>query len=77
MGGLVVSVGAVGIQELPALASQGVDAALEVYVEPRAVVDGERALRGHVGVARVDLASQASAVQIQEGREVHERLGYL
>lgn len=74
--GLIVPIGTVSRQKLSALASQGVDATLQVYVESRAVVDGEGALRRDVRVARVNLVRQTLAVQSQKGREVYDGLGY-
>lgn len=63
-------------EKLATLASQRVDASLEVDVQPGTVVDGERTLGRHVGVGRVDLAIEAATVQAQERREVYVRLGH-
>lgn len=71
---LIIAVGSVTDQKITALAPKRVYAALEVDVEPRVVVDSERALGRYVSVVRVDLALETHAIQAQKRSEVDVRL---
>jgi len=62
--------------ELLALTPQGVDATLEIDVEPRAVIDRQGLLSRDVGVRGVCRMLQAPLVDFQEAREVNGWLGY-
>lgn len=57
--GLIVAVATVGELKLLTFAPQRVDAALEIDIEPRAVIDCQRLLRRYVRVRRIDRIPQA------------------
>jgi len=70
---LIVAVATVGELELSTLASQGVDATLEIDVQSRSIVDCQRLLRRNVGVRGVRRMPQALLVNLQEARKVNGR----
>lgn len=72
--GLVVAVATVGELKLLALAPQRVDTALQINVEPRAVVDRQGLLRRYILVRKIQRILQAFLVDFQEAREVERRL---
>lgn len=75
LGGLIVAITTVSELKLSTLASQGVDATLEVDIQSRAVVDGQRLLCRNIGVRGVRRIPQALLINFQEAREINGRFG--
>lgn len=68
---LIVTITAMSLEKIAALALQSVDTALEIDVEPRSIVDREWPLRGKIRISRVQGLPQALVVETQEARQVH------
>lgn len=73
---VIVTVFAVSAEKLSTLAPQCIDAALQVDVESRVVVDRQWSLRWQVGVGGIHLSLEAVVVDPQESGEIDKRLGY-
>lgn len=72
---MIIAVAAVRDLELPAFASQSVDATLEINVQSRAIVDRQRLLSRDIGVCGIRRMLQAPLINFQEAREVNGRFG--
>lgn len=72
---MIIAVAAVRDLELPAFAPQSVDAALEIDVQSRGIVDRQRLLRRDIGIRGIRRMLQALLINFQEAREVNGRSG--